>query len=77
MKLRTNAMPPDATSKARVFKIHTIAVVHACNVEGKSSSIYRFFKISSALNFGETGSLVKEIFCGMQNNKIIVIQNFI
>ena len=33
MKLRTDTMPPDVTSKARIFKFHKIGELHTCDIE--------------------------------------------
>jgi len=33
IKLLTKAMPLDATSKARIYKLYRIAVEHACDLE--------------------------------------------
>jgi hypothetical protein len=44
MKHRTIANAPDATSKDRVFKLHTIAVVHNCDVGATVAAFTDFSK---------------------------------
>jgi len=48
MKLRTNAMPPDATSKAHIFKFHKIGELHTCDIKATVGSTYRSIKRRSS-----------------------------
>ena len=70
-------MPQDATSKHRAFKLHTIAVVHNCDVEATVAAFTGFSKRRSVLNVGVTGSLVKEIFLTKFKMKHYSHENFI
>ena len=44
IKLLTKAMPLDVTSKARIFELHRIAVVHFCGVEATVAPFTDFLK---------------------------------
>jgi hypothetical protein len=44
IKLLTNAMPLVATSKARIFKLHRISVLHTCYVEATVAQFTDFSK---------------------------------
>ena len=44
MKLRANTMPPDASSKARVFELYAIVTVHTCDVEATVAAFTDFSK---------------------------------
>lgn len=44
MKLRTNTMPPDVTSKARIFKFHKIGELHTFDIEATVVALTDFSK---------------------------------